>query len=417
MNIVEIEIDKITPYRKNAKKHDKTQINNVAESIKQFGMVQPLVIDRNNEIIIGHCRFEACKELGYKTVPCVKAEELNRVQVEKLRLLDNKLNESEWDVELLQELVPELDLSDFDLEWGIPELETEEKEVEEDNYDIEEHLPENPKAKLGDIYQLGEHRLMCGDSTKAEDVEKLMGDSIADLVVTDPPYNVDIQNSDGLKIENDNMSNEAFEDFLDKCFANIYNAMKEGASFYVWHASRTQREFETSLNKAGLQVRQQLIWNKNRIVMGRQDYQWKHEGCVYGWKDGASHYFIDDRTQTTVIEDKGLDFKKMKKEELVQLLKDIYSDKISSTIINEDKPSKNDLHPTMKPIKLIARLIKNSSKSGWNVLDLFGGSGSTLITCEQLGRKCYTMEFDPRYADVIINRWETYTGKKAIKLN
>lgn len=189
MDIKEIEISKIKPYEKNAKKHDKTQIENVAESIKQFGMVQPLVLDSKNEIIIGHCRFEACKKLGYKTVPCVMANDLDRVQVEKLRLLDNRLNESEWDIDLLKEIVPELDFYGFDVDWDIPELE-EEKEVEEDNFDVDDNIPEQPKAKLGDIYQLGEHRLMCGDSTKEEDVAKLMNDKVIKCVFTSPPYNM-----------------------------------------------------------------------------------------------------------------------------------------------------------------------------------------------------------------------------------
>lgn len=264
---------------------------------------------------------------------------------------------------------------------------------------------------------------MCGDSTNPTDVEKLMDGAVADLVVTDPPYNVNIENSKGMKIENDDMSSQAFKEFLIAAFTNLNNALKPGGSFYIWFASREHVNFETALNEAGLEVRQELIWNKNSLILGRQDYQWKHEPCLYGWKDGASHYFIDDRTQTTIIEDKKPDIKKMKKEEMQALLEEIYSDKISTTIINEDRPSVNDLHPTMKPLKLLARLIKNSSqstKAGNNtnniVLDLFGGSGSTLITCEQLDRKCYMMEYDPHYADVIVKRWEDFTGRKAIKI-
>ena len=213
------------------------------------------------------------------------------------------------------------------------------------------------------------------------------------------------------------MSNEDFYIFLNKAFNNIYINLKFGGAFYVWYASREVVNFQNALESNNLSVKQELIWNKNSLVMGRQDYQWKHEPCLYGWKDGAAHYFIDDRTQTTVFEDKKPDIKKMKKEELVKLLEEIYSDKVSTTIINESKPSVSELHPTMKPVKLIARQVKNSSRIGEKVLDLFGGSGTTLITCEQLGRINYTMEYDPKYVDVIIQRWEQFTGKKAVKLN
>lgn len=257
---------------------------------------------------------------------------------------------------------------------------------------------------------------MVGDSTDAKQVEALMNGTEADLVVTDPPYNVDITNSQGMKIENDNMGSGEFQDFLNKAFANLQMALKPGGAFYIWHASRTQKAFEEALNLNDMQVKEQIIWVKNAFVFGRSDYQWKHEPCFYGWKDGAGHYFTDDRTQTTVIEDT-YDFDKMKKEEAIALLKEIFAEETPSTIIHEDRPMKNDLHPTMKPIKLIARLIKNSSKEGESVLDLFGESGSTLIACEQLERKCFMMEFDPKYADVIIERWEAFTGEKAVKIN
>lgn len=275
---------------------------------------------------------------------------------------------------------------------------------------------------------------MVGDSTKAADVAKLMDGAQADMVVTDPPYNVNyskkekmlsdlgygskrVRENKQVGIANDAMTGSEFKAFLVLAFTNMYEALKLGGAFYIWFASKEHVRFETALNDVGLEVRQNLIWNKNTIVLGMQDYQWKHEPCLYGWKDGASHYFIDDRKQRTVIEDQQPDFSSMKKEEMRRLLEEIYSDKMSTTIINEDKPNRSDLHPTMKPIKLIARLIKNSSRQNEKVLDLFGGSGSTLIACEQLNRKCYMMEYDPKYADVIIDRWETMTGEKAVLLN
>lgn len=213
------------------------------------------------------------------------------------------------------------------------------------------------------------------------------------------------------------MSNDDFREFLYRAFTNAAEVLKPGGAFYVWYASREQINFEEMLIKSGLSVKEQLIWVKNSLVLGRQDYQWIHEPCMYGWKDGAGHYFTDNRKLTTVIEDK-LDFEKMKKEDMKKILKEIFEDEITpTTIIRENRPVRSDDHPTMKPVRMCAKLIENSTRPGESVLDLFGGSGSTLIACEQLGRKCYTMEFDPRYVDVIIDRWETFTGKKAIKLS
>ena len=369
-----------------------------------------------DEIVEGHGRLIACKELGYTEVPIIRLDHLSNEERKAYTLAHNKLTmNSDFDLDILNDELDDIlniDMSDFGFDLDLED--EEEKEIIEDEVP---EVPEEPKAKLGDIYQLGNHRLMCGDSTKEEDVAKLMNGELADLVVTDPPYNVAIENSQGMKIKNDDMGNEEFLDFLTKAFNCLNISLKKGGAFYVWFASREHINFETALNKNGLEVRQELIWNKNSLILGRQDYQWKHEPCLYGWKDGDSHYFIDDRKQTTVIEDKKPDIKKMKKEEMQKLLEEIYSDKTSTTIINEDKPSVNDLHPTMKPIKLIARQVKNSSKVGEKVLDLFGGSGSTIITCEQLNRKCYTMEYDPIYVDVIIERWENFTGQKAVKIN
>lgn len=381
MNIVNMKIKEIIPYEKNAKKHDKTQIANVAESIKRFGFAQPLVVDKDNVLIIGHCRLLAAKQLKLREVPVVRMDDLTEEQVKQLRLLDNKLNESDWDIELLQAEVGELDFDGFDLDWGFKEL--------EDSSVIEDEAPEPdlvnpPISQQGDIWILGNHRLMCGDST-SDDVAKLMEDQKADLLVTDPPYNVDYEGGTGMKIQNDSMSDTAFRKFLTDAFENAVSAMKAGASFYIFHADSEGYNFRGACKDVGLQVRQCLIWLKNSIVMGRQDYQWKHEPCLYGWKDGAGHNWQADRKQSTILE--------------------------------FDRPSKSDLHPTMKPVNLIAYLIRNSSKQEDIILDLFGGSGSTLMACEQLNRTCYMMEYDPRYADVIVKRWENFTGKKAVKIN
>ena len=399
---------------RNPRKND-AAVDVVAKSIEKYGFKNPCIIDKDNVVWCGNTRLKAARRLGIEEVPCIVVDDLTKEQIREYALLDNKTNEiAEWDYDLLAEELQELDLADFDLDWGV-NCDVQEKEAEEDNYEIPDEI--ELRVKSGELWQLGRHRLMCGDSTQSKDVEKLMGGELADLVLTDPPYNVAIENSQGMTIENDNMESGQFNEFLTAAFENMNQALKAGGSFYVWYASREHINFETALNKAGLNVRQQLIWNKNSLILGRQDYHWKHEPCLYGWKEGASHYFIDDRTQSTVFEDKGIDIKKLKKAEAIKMLQDLMGDKISTTVINEDKPSVNDLHPTMKPIKLMARLIKNSSKIDETVLDLFGGSGSTLIACEQTQRKCYTMEYDEKYATVIVDRWEKLTGQKATKLN
>lgn len=418
MDIKNLPLKNLKPYENNPRIND-AAVPAVAKSISQFGFKQPIVVDKNNVIVCGHTRYKAALQLGLKTVPCVIADDLTDEQIKAYRLADNKVSElASWDMDLLN---VELEgISDIDMEGFGFELESNsvQEEGEEDDYDMDEGLTQEPRVRYGEIWQLGRHRLMCGDSTKEEDVDALMNGEEAALLITDPPYNVNYQGGtkDKLKIENDAMDNAAFQEFLRAAFDNAYKSMKPGAPFYVYYASRQHINFETALNSASMQVRQQLIWAKNALIIGRQDYQWRHEPIMYGWKDGAAHYFIDDRTQTTVIEDEQPEFKKMRKNELVRLLEDIYSDKISSTIIHEDKPARSAEHPTMKPIKLLARHVKNSSKLDELVLDLFGGSGSTLIACEQLQRRCNIMEYDERYATVILDRWENLTGQKALKI-
>lgn len=361
-------------------------------------------------VIGGNMRIRAMTQLGYKEAPCKIIPKQASIEQLKAYTLKDNSGYGEWDFSLLEDCCIEIP----ELEVTLPE---EEKDAFEDCFDEEkEDIP--VRTKSGDVWLLGEHRLMCGDSTKQECLSKLMDGAEADLWVTDPPYNVAYEGKtkEKLKIDNDHMSSDAFYSFLYEAFSNATKVMKKGCPFYIWFASREHINFEKALNDSGLTVRQELIWNKNSMVLGRQDYQWKHEPCLYGWKEGT-HYFINNRSLVTVLEDgNGKDVDSMTKEELRETLKSILGAEVSTSIIDENKPLRNGEHPTMKPVKLIEKLIKNSSKVGEIVLDNFSGSGTTLIACEQLGRKCRAMEYDPHYCDVIIARWEKLTGKTAEKL-
>ncbi len=378
-------VSELIPYINNPRNNDNA-VDAVASSIKNFGFKVPIVVDSNNEIINGHTRLKAAQKLGLETVPVIVADDLTPEQVKAFRLADNKVGEiATWNDEMLAIELGELAEIDFDMtEFGF-ELE-EEKEVIEDE-DFDATPSEEPTSKLGDIYQLGRHRLMVGDSTNCEEVKALMGEQKADLLLTDPPYNVAYQGKteDALTIENDSKSDEDFHLFLVDVFEAAKSVMKKGAAFYCWYASSEVVNFHTSIEEAGFMVKQELIWNKNVMVIGRKDYQWKHEPCLYGWLEGASHSWYSGRNQTTVL--------------------------------NFDKPQRNGNHPTMKPVALFDYQMQNSSKQGDIVLDLFGGSGTTMIAAEQNGRNAYLMEFDPRYADVIIRRWEELTGEKSVKIN
>lgn len=385
MNITNIPLKNLKPYENNPRKNDDA-VKYVAESIKEFGFKVPIVIDKNNVIVAGHTRYKAAKKLKMSEVPCIIADDLTDEQIKAFRLADNKVAEkAEWDFDLLNAELDDI----IDLDMGLfgfeDALQDDAEEAVEDEFEVE--LPAEPKSKLGDIYQLGDNRLMCGDSTVLEDVEKLMGGVQADMLLTDPPYNVNYEGKtkDKLKIKNDKMDNDNFRQFLIDAFSNADMVMKPGAVFYIWHADTEGYNFRGACFDVGWTVRQCLIWNKNSMVMGRQDYQWKHEPCLYGWKEGAGHLWASDRKQTTVI--------------------------------NFDKPTRNDMHPTMKPIPLFDYQIKNNTKGGDVVLDLFGGSGTTIMACEQNGRRGYSMEYDPRYVDVIVDRWEKFTGAKAVLLN
>ena len=414
--IIMVPIKKLVPYANNARTHTPEQIMKLRASIREFGFADPIMIDEDYNILAGHGRLLAAKDEGYTEVPCVPIEGLTDAQKKAYILANNRLAEDAgWDKELLTIELGGLLAAGYDLAMTgfdtdeLSELLDAGIDPQEDTFDIEAALQEPPITKPGDLWLLGKHRLVCGDSTEKETFELLMDGEQADLVITDPPYNVDYEGKAG-KIQNDNMPDETFRSFLSVAFLETNNAMKPGASFYIWFGETEGRAFYHAVEGQLGKVRQILIWNKNVFLLGRQDYQWKHEACIYGWKDGAGHYFTSDRTQATVIEDKPFDFDKMKKDELRSLLEAIYGDALPKTVINEDKPLRSDDHPTMKPVPLLVRFVKNSSMQGGLVLDPFGGSGSTLIACEQLGRICYTVELEPRFCDVIVRRYIEQVG-------
>lgn len=418
LKIEYVSLDSLRPYEKNARSHGKEDIKAIIESIKDFGFNDPIGV-WHDIIVEGHGRWMAAKELGMATVPILRLDELTDEQRKAYALAHNKTAElSGWDFDVLAAELK--DISEFDMSaFGFDMAAVGEEDIEVQEDDFNEEPPKSATTRLGDVFKLGGHYLICGDSTKEETIRKLLQGQQIDLLVTDPPYNVDYvgKTKDALKIENDKKSDADFHKLLVDAFKAADSGMKPGAAFYIWHADTEGFNFRGACREIGWQVRQCLIWNKNTFVLGRQDYQWKHEPCLYGWKEGAAHYFVDDRTQSTVFEDKGHDIDHMKKEEMKALLKELFEDKISTTVLEEDKPARSAEHPTMKPIKLLARQIKNSSRKGDNVLDIFGGSGSTLITCEQLGRNCFTVELDPKYCDVIIKRWEDFTGQQAVRIN
>lgn len=396
---------------------------------------RPIVLsDRTgkNVIIAGNQRYKAVKALGWTEAPTITFHCETEEQEVEIAMVDNH-NNGEWDTEALANKFMDYPLSEWlGSDWDKMAGEFDKVDLEEIKEVTPEEPPEEPKSKLGEIYQLGDHRLMVGDSTKPDQVARLMDGELADLVVTDPPYNVNYGargeqyqeiaketgkdyaiGKENRTIMNDNMDDVSFQAFLTDAFKAMNQALRPGGAFYIWHASRTAREFENALNINGLTVREQLMWVKNTFTLGRQDYQWIHEPCWYGWKDGAGHYFIDDRSQSTAF-DKQPNIEEMSKSELQEIVKKFYE--MPATVIREPKPTKSAEHPTMKPVKLIARIIRNSSRERERVLDLFGGSGTTMIAAEQMNRTCYMMELDPRFADVIIDRWEKLTGEKARKL-
>ncbi len=399
------------------------EYQDIKRSIEDNGYLDPIVINYDGTIIKGHQRRTVMMDLGIKEAEVVVLEIRDKGKEKQANIALNKIT-GRWDDLKLKDLLLDLELNDYDLEstgFTVDELDDlcvsleKDLEAEEDDFDPEEEYNEieEPVTQRGDIWILGRHRLMCGDSTSELDVSQLMAGEEADLVITDPPYNVNYK--DG-SIKNDNMDEGSFEVFLQNAFLAMFEFMRQGAAAYIFHADSEGLAFRKAFVDAGFKLAECLIWEKNSFVLGRQDYQWRHEPILYGWKEGAAHYFIDDRSQDTVLLGDELDLESMKKQDLITYIHQIIdSQKDKTTVIFENKPTKNDVHPTMKPVALIGKLMKNSSKPEWNVLDLFGGSGSTLMAAEQLNRTAFLMELDEKFCDVIVRRWENYTGGKAVR--
>ena len=379
-----VPIEKLVPYVNNARTHSPEQINKLRSSLREFGFINPVIIDRDYGVIAGHGRILAAKEEHIKEIPCVFADHLTEAQKKAYIIADNRMAlDAGWDEELLRVEIESLQAEAFDLsltgfdEKELAALFDDGSGVEDDDFDVDAELKEPVITKAGDVWTLGRHRLVCGDSTKAETYEVLMQGKKANLVVTDPPYNVDYEGTAG-KIKNDNMASEKFYEFLSGAFSCMEKAMADDASIYVFHADTEGLNFRKAFDAAGFYLSGCCIWMKPSLVLGRSPYQWRHEPVLYGWKKNGKHQWYADRKQTTIWE--------------------------------FEKTKKNTDHPTMKPVPLIAYPIRNSSMSNTIILDPFGGSGSTLIACEQTDRSCYTIELDEKYCDVIVKRYIEQVG-------
>lgn len=384
MQIEYWDIEKLIPYARNPRKNDDA-VPKMAGLIREFGFKVPVIIRSTGDVIDGHLRLKAAWSLGMTQIPVVIADEWTDAQVRAFRLAVNRSAEwADWDDELLKLELQDLSLENFDLELiGFNDLDISAGSVEglTDPDEVPE-VPEQPISQQGDVWICGGHRIMCGDSTSFEDMERLCDGEKVDMWLTDPPYNVNYTGGTGMTIQNDNMGDGEFRQFLRDAYSTADGVMKPGAVFYIWHADSEGYNFRGAAKDIGWTVRQCLIWKKDRLVLGRQDYHWAHEPCIYGWKDGASHLWASDRKQTTILE--------------------------------FDRPTHSELHPTMKPVALIEYEMLNNTKGADIVLDSFGGSGTTLIAAEKNGRRARLMELDPKYCDVIVKRWQDFTGDKAI---
>ena len=379
-----VDIDKLVPYANNARTHSPAQINKLRSSLRGFGFINPVIIDRDFGIIAGHGRVLAAREEGISEVPCVYADHLTEAQKKAYIIADNRMAmDAGWDEEMLRIEIESLQADAFDLaltgfdEKELSKLFDDGNDAKDDDFDVDEELKKPTFSKAGDVWKLGRHRLVCGDSTKPETYEVLMEGRKANLVLTDPPYNVNYEGTAG-KIKNDNMASEKFFDFLFDAFSCMEKVMADDASIYVFHADTEGLNFRKAFDAAGFYLSGCCIWKKPSLVLGRSPYQWQHEPCLFGWKKNGKHQWYSDRKQTTIWE--------------------------------FEKSKKNGEHPTMKPIPLLCYPITNSTMSNTLVLDPFGGSGSTLIACEQTDRSCSTIELDEKFCDVIVNRYIELVG-------
>ena len=391
MQIEQIGIATLIPFAKNSRTHSDAQVAQIAASIREFGFTNPVLIDEANGIIAGHGRVMAARKLKLTEVPCIRLAHLSDAQKRAYVIADNKLAlNAGWDEAMLKLELADLKALDFDLDltgFNTDEIDALLAEKGTEGLTDPDDTPEppvEPVTRLGDVWVCGQHRVMCGSSLEMTAMERLCGDQRVDMLLTDPPYNVAYEGGtkEKLTIQNDSMGDEAFRTFLRDAFVTADAMLKPGAVFYIWHADLEGYNFRGACRDAGWQVRQCLVWKKSSLVLGRQDYQWRHEPCLYGWKNGASHLWAADRKQTTILE--------------------------------FDKPSRNGEHPTMKPVALFEYQLLNNTKGGDIVLDSFGGSGTTLIAAEKNGRIARIMELDPKYVDVIVKRWEDFTGQKAV---
>ena len=381
-----VSIEKLIPYINNARTHNAEQIKKLRASLREFGFINPIIIDKDYNIIAGHGRLMAAKEEHIEEVPCVFADHLNAAQKKAYILADNRMaQDAGWDEELLRIEIEALQAEAFDVGLtGFEEQEiadlfaSEEDDVEDDDFDLSSALEKAAFVEKGDIWQVGRHRLMCGDATNVEDVEKLMDGKKANLVLTDPPYGVSFKSSDGLSIQNDSIKGEEFYNFLLKAFQNMAAHLVKGGAAYIFHADTEGLNFRRAFVDAGFHLAGCCIWVKNSLVLGRSDYQWQHEPVLYGFMKNGKHSWYSDRSQTTIW--------------------------------NFDKPKRNKNHPTSKPLDLLAYPIGNSSQANGIIIDTFGGSGSTLMACEKSNRICHTMELDEKYASVILRRYVEDTG-------
>lgn len=425
-------IDKLIPYVNNARTHSAEQVAKIAASMVEFGFTNPVLIDGEAGIIAGHGRVLAANTLGLREVPVIELTHLSEAQKRAYILADNRLAlDAGWDEDMLAAELADLRADGYDLALtgfnddelqGLLDMNDAVAEGETDVDDAPE-VAETPQAKQGQVWLLGRHRLMCGDSTHPDDVAKLMGGALADCLWTDPPYNVAYESELAGSIKNDSMPDHEFYSFLLKFYNNAYAHMKDGAAIYVAHADLEGVNFRRAFKDAGFKLSGCLVWKKNALVLGRSDYQWIHEPILYGWKASGPHTWYGDRKQTTVIDYKDAPFQKTGENEYLLTIGDVdlsirgtdlVIEQILGSIIHHEKPSRSAEHPTMKPVGLIEKMLENSTKAGDLVMDLFGGSGSTLMACEQMGRRAALMEYDEKFVDVIIKRWQNFTGQAAV---